>query len=242
MSFIVNSIPKSGTYLVEKFLTEMGIPSSGLHFRNDRVWLFKNAPMQDIVSDPSKFLVWEPLARSLQRLRSGECAVAHLHDPKDCLALFERHDIRSVFLIRDLRDCLISHMRFVSNPKRTMRPRWIREGQTRSEGFRAYLEGQGADYFTLIAQQLDWLDTNTPVLRYEDLTGTDRPHAAATILSAFGIKADGAVETLNRCIGAPTRTFSGESAPRDVYMSPAAEEIFREIGVADANRRLGYLE
>jgi hypothetical protein len=246
-SLIVNSIPKSGTYLVALFLRNLGLKDSGLNFRDDRFWDFSGKPMSEIIAAPHRFETVERFATAIDRLRPGKFATAHLFHLPDNVRLLAERERRSVFLIRDLRHCLISHMRFVSDPRRIQAPRpWVATPDS-GRRFAAYLKTRGAPYFAMMRQQIGWIGADVSVVRFEALLGDyglqPKREAVRVLLKAGGVEGlalEDACALLDRSLSQPTRTYSGARSRLEDYLDGDVRDLMRQLGIDDANAELGY--
>lgn len=142
---LVNSIPKSGTYLVKRLLGALGVQDSGYHLRNGYYWDFKNKHIEQIVYNSDQYLIKKPISESLGLVSCGEMCVAHLEYYKDTKQVLDDFGVKQVFLIRNLRDSLVSAMRFVSSKDRKNRPSWSEE-QDDKKRFLYYMSSFGGQY------------------------------------------------------------------------------------------------
>jgi hypothetical protein len=242
----VISIPKSGTYLLGALLRELGLEDTHLHVWETALSDYRNATHEEMVSDFRRREVRIPLGRSLTLVQPGQFVVGHLlHTPQNLAAAagFTR-----IFAFRNLRECLVSHMRFTCKPGR-MSPGdevWRDRGDPR-ERLVGFLQHHVRHLYRRWYQhQVGWLeDGETVPLRFEDLMNEqDRGarHASfAALARSLGLPDAAAVEAaLQRCRNQPSKTFSGERSSLAAYWSPAAERIFARSGCLELNRRMGY--
>jgi hypothetical protein len=242
----VISIPKSGTYLLGALLAELGLEDTHLHVWETALSDYRNATHEEMVSDFRRREVRMPLARSLTLVQPGQFVVGHLlHMPENLVATagFTR-----VFAFRNLRECLVSHMRFVCKPGRHDPEdlAWMERSDPRKRlvGFlQRHVRHLHRRWYQ---HQVGWLeDRETVPLRFEDLMNEADPGAREASFGALarslGLPDAAAIEAaLQRCRNRPSKTFSGERSSLAAYWSPAAERIFVRSGCADLNRRMGY--
>jgi hypothetical protein len=245
---LINSIPKSGTYLVSLFLMELGLDDSSLHLRNDRLWNFKDRPLDEIISDPDQFLKKQTLRESIVHVRPGEFCMAHLEYTEDAIEAMNQFNIHHIFLIRNLRDALVSHMRFVEDKRRIAQPgAWVAEKDNKKK-LVGYMKKVGCSYLRGFSRQLNWI--NYPgvfVLKYEDLVGdfgvkTQLSNISNVLnITNIPMSPDDALNILkDKVLGKPTRTYSGSRSKVADYWSEEAEEVFTDHLGLSANQRLGY--
>jgi len=124
----------------------------------------------------------------------GQFAVAHLDCSPECEALLG--GIVHFFCVRDLRNVLLSFMRFSLDSRRKDRPKDVAEFDTLQSAaqFARFLEGRLAgDYLRgRIAPITGWIGrSGLTVLRFEDISGASGPDAQVAcfirILSQLGV-------------------------------------------------------
>lgn len=153
------SIPKSGTHLLERALC--------LHPALYR----KLIPT---VSD-GNIDRWRGLDGLLSRLGPGQVIVSHLRFQRGYPEILDRRGTRTIFLVRDPHDIVISQVHYVS--KRA--DHRLHEVFGRIPDFKDKLKlaiaGDAAQAVPSIGQRLDyfagWLDAGCLVVRFEDLVG-----------------------------------------------------------------------
>jgi hypothetical protein len=119
--FVVNSLPKAGTHLVQKAVALFpGIRWEGLHIGRSHRNRFggpegleaKEARVPIGVDWPQ--LVQRSVVReALGRLKAGQFATAHLPYSAEMSGLLAELRIRSVLIVRDPRDVVVSHANHV---------------------------------------------------------------------------------------------------------------------------------
>lgn len=259
---ILVSIPKAGTYLAAQMLARLGLDDSHLHLRYDErgigIYDFRNAPVKMSMSDQEERFRPMPLAEALAMVRSGEFVLGHLPPiPEVKQQLYT--DFRIVFLVRDLRDCLISHMRYMINVGviTLVDHPWCTIPDEK-ERFKQYLLKYAEEVGPLVNMKLIacWeYDLHNPYpgmeifkLRFEDLVSADKVLMRTTIRSLAKFlqmeERHDIDEMIQSVIGAETLTKSGEQTVRERYWTPFAEKWFEER-IADAqgnniNKMIGY--
>ena len=243
---ILVSVPKAGTYLAAQILQQLGLTDSHLHLRHDDqatgVYDFRGAPMKMSMKEQEQRFIPMPLHEALSMVHSNEFVLGHLPpipEVKNQLYL----DFKIVFLVRDLRDCLISHMRYmisIGGVSAAEHP-WCTL-QDEQERFKQYLINYADKIGPLVNMKLIacWeYDLRNPYpgmeihkLHFEDLVSADQSAATAAVdsLSSFlGLaQRDDLDSIIRHVIGAETLTKSGSQTFRDKYWSSFAEEWFTE--------------
>lgn len=239
---LVNSVPKSGTYLAGRLLECAGVPGTGFHLRRDRYWNWNEADTLDsIVRAPDDFMHLVPLEEALARIGPG-FTYAHLnHDPDVVAGLGRIAGLRHVFLCRNLRSALVSQMRFVAT-REAANGRGPRPGRPAPRRFVEFLRRHGRSWVENARRQAGWLQDGSlaAILRFEDLAAEDEA-PVARLLDACGLDGAGlAAPVRAAAFGTRTRTFSGRLTVWEDYWSPEAESAFVACGGKALNAVFGY--
>lgn len=161
--WFLNSIPKSGTNLLIQAFS--GFPNLWHH-------------PADTFFDPYDYAT---SFYRLGQLTNGYFAVGHIYYSQEWTRMLRRLQMKQVFLIRDLRDVLVSFGEFIVNKPEyhTMHPLrsyLLEHGSTNLERIYLLMDGiqndemHYPDLVTWASPFLDWLhDSNTLVVKYEDL-------------------------------------------------------------------------
>lgn len=92
---IINSIPKSGTNLVQEIL--------------HRFPLLRGGVTRTLTSKVDA----KVLARRLRNIKRGQCLPAHIFYSKEVEDILFENDIKMIFVIRDFRDAILSHINYI---------------------------------------------------------------------------------------------------------------------------------
>ncbi|MFC5468832.1 hypothetical protein ACFPPD_08860 [Cohnella suwonensis] len=167
-SFVVNSIPKSGTNLLDQML--LGIP--GLIRKEP--YLFEGLPTD-----------LEGHRRILADLHDGEYTLGHLYHSAEWANMLRGFGLKQLFLIRDPRDVLVSLVYFILDkfPEDTLYPHLLAL-PTMKDRYLAVLRGvPSLDYPNFAAWLnlfLGWrFDPLTHVVTYESLVGSSEMRRSA---------------------------------------------------------------
>jgi Sulfotransferase domain len=155
------SMPKSGTHLLERALC--------LHPALYRKVL-------PTVSDENLDR-WQGLDGLLGRLRPGQVVMSHLRFRPGYEDVLARHQARSILMVRDPRDVVVSQVHYVS--KRTdhgLHTRFAQEPSVKDK-LRLAIVGDPAHKVPSIGDRLGyfagWLGSGCLVVRFEDLVGPE---------------------------------------------------------------------
>lgn len=239
---LVNTIPKSGTYLLELVLREIGYHGLGLHLIPNECHDNRGVPNNVIHRDPFSRRAFAPAAAVASVMAAGEFAVGHVDDA-DQLRRISDAGVGVINCVRDLRGVLASLFRF---KRKSVDPHAPSDRMWRvmpdQEGFLAFLghygEGELADI-----RDFARLMPRAPgvLLRFEDLAAGVIPPGARDALDLLDEGLGIAVEAvLPGCIGRESSTFNAERSDWRSVWSALSEEFFERSGLRAANRALGY--
>jgi hypothetical protein len=243
--WLVNTVPKSGTYMVARLLEELGLRNSRLHLVDTGYYDFRDLQLPNMAADGEVPLQPEPTRRALRRVGPGRFAVAHLQFGDEAAALAEQ--VR-LFCIRDIHDALISQMRFVADPRRRGFPSedWMTLDDPRRR-FVGFLQAHGAAFVAYARGFLPWMfQDSVLVCRFEALAGDFGRESQAGLLEAICAQvgapppADLVELFETRVRGWATRTYSGERSQRDAYFSDEARSLCARLGTGAVNNGFGY--
>lgn len=167
---LANSMPKAGTHLLISLLDQLprtlysGVHYSLNEFRGGR---------------EGGTLEKDRLRTTLDRVRNGQYMTAHFPADPVVVALLASLEYRSVFIVRDPRDIVVSQAFYIMKLKRHhLHNLFMHEMSSFSERIMALIEGTetGTRRHPSIGQRLrdhaGWLeDPGTLVVRFEDLVG-----------------------------------------------------------------------
>lgn len=162
------SIPKAGTHLLERAIC--------LHPRLYRKLL-------PTIGD-GNVVRWKSLDHILANLHLGQTLVSHLSFRPEFPAALEKHGVRTVFLMRDPRDTVVSQAHFVTREtKHRQHDAFVDQASDRDRLILS-IQGDPTRGVLGIAERLDryagWLTSGAFAVRFEDLVGPGGGGDAAT--------------------------------------------------------------
>jgi hypothetical protein len=228
-----------------RFLEEIGLVNTHVHLVNNGFFDFRNETLDAIVADPDRFYAPVSLSNTVRLIQQGQFAVSHIEHRDDASEL---EHLSQLFCVRDIRDALISHMRFISDGRRHSTPSqtWVTLDDKRQK-FSGYLRCVGIHFVNYARAFLPWLDHPGVLLcHFETAMGDYGVNRQATLLRRI-VKAvgqspiDDPIALFKSCVQEQkTRTYSGMRSQRSRYFSPEAEDLCTELGVDEINLALGY--
>ncbi|QJD85262.1 sulfotransferase domain-containing protein [Cohnella herbarum] len=242
---LVLSIPKAGTYMMGEILKRLRFKDSGVHaakwgfadLRFDhKSSILKNLAQKNKVINLSDYI---------QLVRSGEYVLSHL--PADPEVFSTSSDFKSIFLIRDLRDCFVSFMRYSAQNGfgSAIEKGWSSLDDKRLQ-MEMFAELDGSVFFDLANPMLGWLnESDVLTVRYEDIVGDNGDFKKKQVIEEIAKFTTGNGSLLNTedieaIKSTETITSSGKRTEWKAYWSDKVDEIFRNLGGHDLNRIFGY--
>ncbi len=241
------SFPKSGTYLYGKLLNEIGFVDTEIHVTYDGKGYddFRGLPVEDKRKRPASIQHAALFPDISSKFRRGQFFVGHI----DYACQFSLSMFRCIFTYREIRQCLVSHMRFMIATGRrlehTERLVALPEGPERMI---TYLDGLGREFIDRYGNLTGWM-RHDGVLKtsYETLYGDygeERQIAEVLRIADFcdvSLSEEEAVRIRDRTLGARTMTYSGQRSALDPWWSEDAEKRFIEYGGLAINEAFGYV-
>jgi len=243
---VVCSIPKSGTYLTAEILRGLGLVATGVHVDEQRFTDYRFASPQQARKDDPRLYSEMPLRHSLLFLLPGQFTVGHL--PCTPSVIQALTPFRKLMVYRDLRDAVVSWMRFVTDTGRGgQRAASWRDLPDDPEKLVRMLDVSGPQYFETVRPMLAWRDhSDVFPVAFEVLLG-DRGEAArfgciAELAEFLQIPCSEheARQVVERALAANTITKSGRRTDWRAYWSEPAERRFRALDGEEMNAALGY--
>lgn len=241
--FLVNSIPKSGTYFLEAALKEAGIPSLRLHLSGTNIIDdYRQLPDDEVHVNPKQCRVNFPVDL-VTRLLKGRAVVGHIESPL-MLDFIREQDICIFNLRRNLRDVLVSLYRFKYKkvkPCDEVDGYWREMSeQTRFIAFLMTYSACDIAHIKEIALMMLSDDESIPV-KYEEMCSDSFSEEVKAKLNRLkpGF-AQQLCAALMAQYGKKNPTFSGTRSNWQDYWSEDAEKYFVISGLKEINSQLGY--
>jgi hypothetical protein len=243
----VLSIPKAGTYLAAAILETLGLIDLEVHLWKSAFSDYRWRSLDEKVGQARLWTVEQPIEVSASLIRDGQFAVGHLKFDKRTKAAFDR--FARVVMVREMRDALVSMMRFESrrflaDAQRSGDRRWLAVDPP-AERMLTFLEGWGFYWMQVASGVAGWIDDrDTMVLAFESLMGDGgaelQENEIKRLAWHLGVAPRPAREVLGATLGSMTQTYSGSRTDYRRFWDASVEAKFRELGGHDLNRKLGY--
>lgn len=230
-SILVISIPKAGTHLAERALC--------LHPNLYRRLL----PTLNHTNLPR----YGGIRHLLNTTRGGQILVSHLYFQPDMAALIqEKEGLKTIFVIRDPRDIVISFAFYAASKKsHPAYPLFV--GKSLHQQIKLTLEGSPSLGLAPIGEMLrrcaGWMNASDFILRFEDIAShTSRAHAVKALYASLGVELDASLQSLilSQMISSVSPTFRrGVPGGWREYFDDEINFLFEEL-VGDVAKIYGY--
>ena len=241
---LINATLNSGTYLAERWLSELGWAPTRLHLLTDgAIDDYRHAPDAEILAHPTRRRIHCRFGALAAILGPGDLLVGHLPAEADS-APFHNANVLQILIQRDLREILANLYSFKLARVPPISPadalwRSIPDPKSQFAAFLAFF----ADRDIAMLRRHATLFGEKNAFAYEDLVkGELPPRLAADIAGYAGVSEPEVAAALTRALAAdtPVRTHQPHLSWDDVA-SPQAQNFFKAAGLAAINRNLGYL-
>ena len=170
---LVNSIPKAGTHLLTSELSRIdGLQNSRMHLLNSDIV----SDRRDSSANPAMDIA--AIERQIAKVRGGQYFSAHLPWSSAFEEMLAKHDIATVFVLRDPRDVLASRYHYIMGLKRhRLHPFLADPARTELERYRLLIDGHHGDPYLrpmneMLLQFAPWTDSErTLTVTFEALVG-----------------------------------------------------------------------
>jgi len=239
---LINSLPKSGTYFLEKILKEAGWRATRLHLvSGGYVDDYRGLPDEQMHVEPEKLRIRCSSQCVSALLGHGELIVGHLATLDELWGVAVE-GVRIINVVRNVRNVLTSLYRFKLT--RVLEREGVPEswrGTEESMKFVEFLKFYTDRDIGFLSNMLRFLLSNRgyAILRFEDIM-SGNISALQPLCDASHIELEYLRAAAERSRGQVTPTWSGELSSWENVWSHDAEEIFKESGLFELNGAFGY--
>ncbi|MDG5497947.1 class I SAM-dependent methyltransferase [Niveispirillum sp. BGYR6] len=239
----VISVPKAGTYLVGHLLKTLGYIDTGAHAGVGGFDDYRGLPPEEAKRGGPHLARHIGLSELTRLVQGGQFLVGHI----SC-TVGDRRDLdgfRKLLLLRDLRDAVVSHMRFLADAGRAVGQDWVKIPYG-PERLVQYLRTAGHIYMQMVADVRPWLEVpDMLTVRFETLMGDHGEREAAATIKALsahiGLQKTPPWDSIRgQVLGQPTKTWSGQRSRRDGLWTAEVESAFAALGGRELNVAMGY--
>ncbi len=238
---VINTMPKSGTYLLEAAFRDAGWFPSRVHMASYAQDDYRGLADDAVHRVPADSRIDCPADVFASTLPCGVFAVGHIGEA-DMVSKIRALDVPVISCVRNLRDVIVSTWRF---KLKKVAPVDLQDALWRNAS-----GNQSLDLFILTYIERDigfcgniakmmMADESAVMLRYEEIVQGVLP-ANFGSLGRLSEYAENITEKLLSQVGKSNPTYSGERSDWRKYWTPFTEHCFRESGLLEVNQALGY--
>jgi Sulfotransferase domain len=233
---IIVSVPKSGTYLFGELLSAVGVQSLDIHIAAYGFQDLRYVSKEFAIAHSEKTFEMVPFDKVLPLVRPGQFLVSHFPFTEETARLLKRFKI--IFTYRDLRDTLVSTMRWVARKGQLAgSPEGWEQLSDGPEKMERFVEKHGEHYLGNIKAMRNWaVQPGVLNLSFEEIQGDfgapRQVQAVQRSLDLLGISLTESdiTQALQKCLGKETLTFSGKRSSRKDLWSDKVEEFCKKNG------------
>jgi hypothetical protein len=177
-------------------------------------------------------------------IRPGQFVVGHLPYNEDVKSGFS--DFRKIFLYRNLRDSIVSYMRFTAKKNIPGYEKWSSLPNTPNK-LLEFLKMGAQDFFKIASPMVEWLnDDEVLSICFEELLGDNGKEkqqiVIKKIIEFIGVSNidENLYERLLNVFGSDTVTWSGKRSNWQEYWNEDVEDSFVKMEGESINCVLGY--
>jgi Sulfotransferase domain len=234
---ITVSVPKSGTYLFAEVLSAVGVQRLDIHIDVLGFMDLRYCTTEFAIGHDTEAFVKVPYERVLPLIHPGQFVVSHFHCTPEIVARLKR--FRLIFTCRDLRDVLVSIMRYVAK-QRTVGGKedqgWEQLPNSPAK-LEQFIDRYGEHYMGYINKMRDWaVQPGVLGITFEEIQGDfgagRQLQCVRRMVDLLGIeRSDAELEqALHKSLGKETLTYSGKRSTREDLWSDKVEDFFLKHG------------
>lgn len=240
----VNTIPKSGSYYVEAALSEAGIKPSRLHLSGaDNVDDYRNLTDSEMHRNPESVRLYCRLDLVAAILNNHQ-AVGHITE-QTIINRMHESGVTVLHLIRNLRDVIVSLYKFkLSRVDATgfLDYQWRKFNYAdRFMAFLLYHHERDIKHIISIGNSI--VNSNSKlIMRFEEITQSKINEEVKNTLDGYSSDMSKKFTlALKIQLNRDNPTYSGQRTDWSEVWNESIEEYFKNSGLFELNKRLGYL-
>jgi hypothetical protein len=241
-SIFVNTVPKSGTYLLELALKKTGYRSSNIMLIGSNIVSDLRGILEaDFFKNPQKTTLHIPCEVTLP-IFNKNVITGHI-EYENILKRMRSNNVHVVTLVRDLRNVLLSLYKFKKNVfhLNVIEKKWTT--YTGNEIFKKFIEfyyDKDLEHIHNIVNTT-LLDENKVLMHYENCIKGYIPHEINSKLNNWGKNLGECLsENLIKACDAKTATLTSARSNWSTEWNDTFEEYYQNSGMVKLNKLLGY--
>jgi hypothetical protein len=234
----INTIPKAGTYFIGAVLNKLGFSDIEIHAGDAMFSDYRGKSIIEKQKLYDEYFVRLPYSVQVALTLPGQYLLGHVS--ADVIRSVHKKE-KILLALRDLRYCIVSHMRFTYN-RRHAGTAGIRKNFTPVDVIE-YLTANHANFLFGMARECLSLKDESYIVRFEQLASDDlqsKIESARSICAVTGLSLEQVLDAIEKSYGESTLTFSGSLSQIEDLWSEEAEDLFVKHGGDILNEQLGY--
>ncbi len=233
----VITLPKSGTYLVEKILSTLKFQNAGFQADGDCC----DTRLPCLQSNTNQRYIYYNIPGEVQisLVQPGQFVVGHI--PISWQENLMSHI--KLCCVRDLRYSIVSYMRYFQARSTFKHEVWSNLGYT-EEALYQLMRSKTVQYmFEKCKEVIQWIKLYPDIiLRFEDLTSKNFENTSSmqNICNILKVEPHEVLQAVQNSRNQNTITFSGQNASLDDVWSERVQREFAKHGGIKLNQQLGY--
>lgn len=235
---LINSIPKSGTYFLDRILSELGWRPTQLHLLDwGGVDDYRGLSDDEMHQSPESHRVICPPKCLGSILGNGDIVAGHIKNNEYLYNLISQ-GIIEIRLTRNLRNVIVSMSRFKIEKNLANVDDNISK---KSDLLLNLFKNDFAGSFSEIKEISNYFDNSSGYIniRFEDVHNS-KLEGFSPLFELSGKNITEFNSALDRCKDKKTSTWSGKTSIWENYWSEEMEELFISSGFFDLNKKMGY--
>ncbi len=239
---VILSVPKAGTYLTAKIFEALGFVDLELHISSEYLADYRWMSLEEKREYNLSTIKNIPINQVVKMIAPGQFVVGHIPCSDQTTDLLE--PFKRVFLKRNLRDGIVSYMRFCLKKEVDDTDQEWKNARGKKAQLEGFLQTRlASDFLNMSKQVVSWSNVDdTLTVAFEKLL--ESPLVEVRRIADYcgiEIESDSLENIVQRAFDAPNTTYSGPNrSDYKPYWNDAVESEFCRLGGAEINHCLGY--
>lgn len=228
---LINTLPKSGTYMAAQALLDIGYTQVDLHLSAHFLHDNRGVPQDEIHWSPNERALPIPARAAVALLKPGEFMVGHIDSPEELRAI-QRMPVQLLNIVRTPYSQILSMMKFRQKKVKPTPKDLVWHSLTGMAQLKAFVISHPVDYWLSFSQMIT---EEFPFLRFEDLRqGRVTPDGADGPMAALLERG------LHTAIGKRTSTLMTQTPDHqiDALRDPVIWDYLGSLGMHDYATRI----
>ena len=239
----VQTVPKSGTYLVAEILKNLGVIFSGIHLSHWNLVDERNATLEQLRTNPDRFNSKADFPTAVSIIKNGQFAVGHIPYKAEYVDALSR--FRKIITYRGMRDMICSYTRYYGyiqciRTSERRRERKLKDMTMGEDKVMEWLALYGFQFSELISSIIKWIrESNTIICTFDDLINNSASEVRRMAeFLGLNITHEQAAEIGDRSLKTETMTSFPNHADYRRHWSDKLEDQYQTFGFDEIDSEL----